>query len=232
MHHVIANRPARHLVLAALCVCLIGCSAATASSSAQDDAIRMAGDSNTVGHGVTPYVTYVSEALDTSIDNLGVAGMAMTFESDYGLTYSTSIPDIIRANIAADGTPKVLTIMGGTNDFKWWGETATTNLTDLESVASSLDAELTAEGVDVIWITPPPFSDAAGFPSSAKADRLTYDDWLDQTFPGRVANCGQLFQDSTGAMIPSVDSGDGVHLNAAGQQILATCVESALQGRT
>lgn len=221
----------RALGVLALVVALAACtpvSQPTTPTAGSD--IRSAGDSNTTGHGVEPYPSLLSTALGVPIDDIGVAGMAMTFESNYGLTYYTSIPDTINADIVKHGAPKTLTIMGGTNDFHWWQTRPGDDLAGLESVVTSLDANLTAQGIRVIWVTPPPFNVAeSGFPATAVADRVTYNAWLIAQFPGRVADCGTQLEQGTGSLPPGLEAGDGIHLNEDGQQIVADCLEGFLE---
>jgi hypothetical protein len=116
----------------------------------------------------------------------------------------------LQYHLPAYGTPDNLVIMAGINDIVAQGNSLAALIADLEAI------ETAAGDVPVTWITITPLT----YNSTV---RTAWNDWLRNNRP--VIDCG----DALGSLLgPPYAWGDDVHLNAAGHDALAACIDPYL----
>lgn len=195
----------RCVVVALISVVAVACT--PAPTAVHLGSVWSAGDSNTVGvGGVTSY----PRLLGLSV--VAVAGTGLTS----GFGFGDSIGQRVDTEIALYGLPSKVTVMGGTNDFRQG-----VSLADVEAAAMATNADLTSQGIAVVWITPPPFgTEAVG---ADAVGRASFAEW-EVTALGAV-DCWTGID-----TLPAADDqGDGVHLTQVGQQFVADCVQPSAE---
>lgn len=138
--------------------------------------------------------------------NLAVSGRAFV-----GTASGPTIGDTVQWAVNTYGAPQVAIISGGTNDQIQGipAASVTAAMADIENF-------LTSKGVEVVWVTAPRMAD----PSPV----LTVtNDWMRHR--AHFADCGPLLGEPTLNPIYSID---GIHINNAGDQIMAECVDLVL----
>lgn len=184
--------------------------------------IWTAGDSVTAGYPAGSR-TWAS-MIDRAVFNVARGGSSSaTVADDQPFIYSGWTDDThggiwtdyVKANVIRWGAPEALVAMVAVND--WY------NGRQAYRVAAALldfNTWITSLGVTMVWITSPPSASRA-------ADRRAVNTMMLTTFP-HVVSIEDALGNPDGTLRSAYNLGDGVHLNPAGQGLVAGMVKSAL----
>lgn len=123
-------------------------------------------------------------------------------------------------------------VMIGINDIAHdsYPVTAAYMFADYTSFISQINSDISST-CKIICFSLCPADDAAAMSSQDEAEWDSFNNWLENTFTGwdifSSANTDDL-NDGTGALASAYDSGDGIHPNAAGQQVILQNLKDAI----
>lgn len=204
--------------------------------------IQFNGDSNSTDNLGYPRFIDVPDYTEFIVAQGGAA-----FTRDISFTYNGTPNNVIaigsqvRQYIDACGLPKVLVIAGSTNDYGLPRTSA-----QIIASVSGLSNYLSDKNVKIVWVAQQPPPKPSGQADNWSTDMITarneYNQWL--TTPGNVTgnvvNCTASLQDPSqpGWLNPNyyriigdlfTQQVDTKHLNDAGYQALANCVQTKIQ---
>lgn len=125
--------------------------------------------------------------------------------------------------VALSGTNTVreYIVMAGINDL-----TGGKSVTQMLSGVTALANHAASIGATVTWVGVVPLPQAATI-SNREADRRAFNAALAQRYPGRYVDCSSRMADANGWLRTSYSlSPTNLHLNGAGEQALADCINA------
>jgi lysophospholipase L1-like esterase len=207
-------------VLAALSA--VACTTPTAAPGAGGGRLEASCPSNpnwAVGDSLTSGLTDVTGWPDQnppwapgSFANKGVGGQAIAW-----LTYQTG-RDL--AKCAEDGTPEPdkVVFLGGANDIA----NAHLSLAAMQEDIQELVALFDTHGIDYRLVSMAPIPQGADW-AWGNNQRVNFNNWMAATYPSKFINCDDDLRSGTW-LDPAYAKGDRVHLNNAGELVLANCI--------
>lgn len=185
--------------------------------------IAIIGSSTAAGNGATPisnswanrYATYIKTLNPAhTIVNMAVPGYTTYNTMPTGFTPPTGrpVPDIqhnITAAVALK--PQGIILNMPTNDTARGYSVA-----DIQSNFRSITSAADAAGIP-IWITT---TQPRNLSTSGLQDLITLKNWIESTYGDKSLDFWSTIANGDGTINPLYDSGDNVHVNNAGHQIL------------
>lgn len=161
----------------------------------------------------------------------GYTNQAMVFHG-HGVAGAT-LKTEIAANLSADigSYPyRFVVLQGGVNDING-GDTLST----IQSSLNALIATVRAASAKIVILNVAPWKNAVAWSSAEQTTTDSYNTWLASAYAGqtdiRVVDMYSALGSSADpqAMAAAYDSGDGLHPNTAGSDVIASLVNTALR---